>query len=430
VTRLPSLRSRRASILTIAALVAAALTAAPATAAAPSAGATYQFSAMPGTAAWAAFTTHKQMREATQIPQKTAEGMTTESLVDLALRYPLLPDALAFSSVQYGFETVASRFNGLGELMKREDSGTVLLRRYRTASAAIARNATELQAGDHALALWKLETLLAQPQVLATMTPAQLTALMRAGEAKFTAKQANASVYGEAGLEPTATLLGRALATREGWSWKGSGLLTDGIALVPGAAEGILAIVRLHFLEPAATHAILSDEQAARAGGRDISPMDYASTVYTPRGSAVGVTTMTTELSSATITSHNNYVATNYPSATRETNASRKYNCHSYAWYSTSTANDRWMNTPGDNRYWEDGSYTFWHPPYIWFSNMKLSWGQDDHSGIRVGTGSYVRSKWGQLPRMYHTAPYSPYNEGTAPPPYTIGQGLNSFFLT
>ena len=158
--------------------------------------------------------------------------------------------------------------------------------------------------------------------------------------------------------------------------------------------------------------------------------MDYAGTVSTPRGSSVAVTVMTSELSSATITSYNNYVASNYPSATRETNASRKYNCHSYAWYSSSTSNDRWMNSPGDNQYWNDGSYTHWHPPYIWFSDMKLSWGQDDHSGRWVGTGGSVRSKWGQLPRMYHAPAYTPYNEGSAPPPYTIGVGLNTFFLT
>ena len=206
---------------------------------------------MPGTAPWAAFTTHKEMREAVQIPQSTAAGMTTESLVDLALRYPLFPDALAFNSVQQGFETVVSRFNGLSELIGRADAAPALLRRYRAAKVDVARNATELQAGDQALYLWKLETLLAQPKVLAKMPPAQLEATMRVGVEKFDAKQANAIVYADAGLEPTATLLGRALATREGWGWQGSGLLSDGISLVPGTPVAVATLVRRHFADPA-----------------------------------------------------------------------------------------------------------------------------------------------------------------------------------
>ena len=127
---------------------------------------------------------------------------------------------------------------------------------------------------------------------------------------------------------------------------------------------------------------------------------------------------MTYELTSSQIALYNNYVQTNYPSASRERNASRKYNCHSYAWYTTSASNDRWMNTPGDDRYWQDGSYTWWHPPYIWFSNMKISYASDDHSGIWVGTSSYVRSKWGQLPQMYHYWNYTPYNSSS----------INSYF--
>ncbi len=402
----------------------------PITAASASAGATYRFSIVPGTAAWATLKTHKEMEAATQIPQPEAAAMTTDELVDLALRYPLMSDALAFNSVQHGFEVVTSRFNGLSELLSRPDAGAALLRRYRVAPVAVTGDQTGLQAGQRAFRLWQLEMLLAQPQVLAKMPPAQLEAVMRAGETTFAAKQANSIVYAEAGLEPTATLLGRALATREGWHWSGSGLLSDAIALVPGSPQAVLAAVRRHFADPANAHPIQSDQQAVQAAGLGISPMDYSGTVTTPRGTSVAVIVMTTELSAAVIADYNNRVATQYPLATRETNSSRKYNCHSYAWHSSSTANDKWMNTPGDNKYWEDGGYTFWHPPYIWFSDMKISWGQDDHSARWVGTGNSVRSKWGQWPRMLHTRDYTPYNEGSAPPPYTIGQGLNTFFLT
>ena len=384
-------------VVLAAAVAAAALggLSAPATAA-PAEVAPYAFPVRPGTAEWAALGTHEDMVGATQLPLGTAETMSTEALVATVLDYPLLPDALAFDSVQQGMETVISRFNGLEELVGRPDAGAVLLARYRAFDAAIPAKADELTAGDHALAAWKLEMLLAQPRVLGTLSPAQLDSVLRAGLDKFEVKRANDSVYGGSGLEPTSVLLGRALATVESWDWKTSALLRDGVARHADAVHEIAALSSRHFAEQGVQHVP--------------GIQDYAATVYTPRGSAVAVTVMTFELTAAQISSYNSYVATNYPSATRETNASRMYNCHSYAWYSTSTANNVWMNTPGDDKYWLDGSYTQWHTPYIWFSGMKLSYASDDHSGIWVGTSSYVRSKWGQLPRMYHYWNYSPYN--------------------
>ncbi|MEU8070184.1 MULTISPECIES: hypothetical protein [unclassified Micromonospora] len=329
--------------------------------------------------------------------------MSTEQLATAVLDYPLLPDALAFNNVQQGLETVASRFTGLRELLARPDAGAVLLNRYRKLDAAIPSTATELQAGDRTLEAWKLESLLAQPQVLDAMSAGQLESLLRLGLEKFTVKQSHAKVYGEAGLEPTAVLLGRALGVREGWNWKQSQLLREAVQLVPDATATTVDAVRRHLAEPLARHEVTDG----------FSTQDYSSTVSTPRGTSVSVIVMTSELTSAQITSYNNYVATNYPSATRERSASRKYNCHSYAWYSTATSNDRWMNSPGDDKYWQDGSYTLWHTPLVWYSGMRISYSSDDHSGIWVGTGNYVRSKWGQMGQIYHLWNYTPYNEAT-----------------
>jgi len=368
----------------------------------------FHYAVQPGTAAWSGLATHDEMVAAVQIPSATVTRMSTAQLASTVLDYPLLPDALAFDNVQQGIEVVASRFTGLGELLGRPDAGAVLLDRYQKLDMRVSSTDTLLRAGNRTLDAWKLESLLAQPQVLATLTGSQLESLLRIGQAKYLAKSADAAVYGGAGLEPTAVLLGRTLAIREGWNWKQSQLLREGIQLNAGSTSATLTAVRQHIAEPLARHQVTDG----------VSTQDYGSTVYTPRGSAVAVTTMTYELTSSQIASYNNYVQTNYPSASRERNASRKYNCHSYAWYTTSASNDRWMNTPGDDRYWQDGSYTWWHPPYIWFSNMKISYASDDHSGIWVGTSSYVRSKWGQLPQMYHYWNYTPYNSSS----------INSYF--
>jgi len=133
---------------------------------------------------------------------------------------------------------------------------------------------------------------------------------------------------------------------------------------------------------------------------------DYWTTVSTPNGSTVWVIATTYELSSAEIANANNYVATAYPRAVRETNASRRYNCHSYAWYSQSIYNTAWMNAPYQKTYWQDYSYSRVYSPYV---SSRVNYYYDDHSAIVAGSGVF-RSKWGQLPRMLHAPSYSPYN--------------------
>src|SRR5689334_2808050 len=113
VNHTPFQRVRRARILTVLAVAASLLTvsAVPASAGgtAASINPTFQFSILPGTEAWASLKTHEEMEAATQMPQSVAAGMATDKLLDVVLRYPMTLDALAFNSVQQGFEVVASR---------------------------------------------------------------------------------------------------------------------------------------------------------------------------------------------------------------------------------------------------------------------------------------------------------------------------------
>ncbi|GAA0938911.1 hypothetical protein GCM10009554_28220 [Kribbella koreensis] len=137
------------------------------------------------------------------------------------------------------------------------------------------------------------------------------------------------------------------------------------------------------------------------------TPTDNNTTIYTPRGSAVAAINMTTELTSAQITSNNNYVASNYPNATRLRNSSRRYNCHSYAWYDQGTGNTKWINSPGDDKFWTDGSYI--PNSNVGQGGRKVSYRNDDHSAITVNA-TVFDSKWGQLPLMRHNYNYTPYN--------------------
>ncbi len=92
--------------------------------------------------------------------------------------------------------------------------------------------------------------------------------------------------------------------------------------------------------------------------------------------------------------------------ATLLRNPSPAYNCHSYAWYSTSENNHYWMNNP--ERYILDGSYI---PGTATVGNKityKSSNGTYTHSGIMTSSGT-VTSKWGPSGLLEHGVYSCPY---------------------
>lgn len=137
--------------------------------------------------------------------------------------------------------------------------------------------------------------------------------------------------------------------------------------------------------------------------------------VYTPEGSAVQVLIRGEELTSADKTAMNNYMATLHPNATRLRTATTNYNCHSYAWYSTSSSNVYWMNSP--SAYMTDGSYT-----EVGFTptaaGQKMYYPvTGGHSAIVYTPSSNIwnvqlTSKWGQYGLYRHYYGDDPYGNG------------------
>lgn len=131
--------------------------------------------------------------------------------------------------------------------------------------------------------------------------------------------------------------------------------------------------------------------------------------LYTPNGSQVYAFKVE-EMSQSDIAYINNQYASAYPNAQLIGNASRTYNCHSYAWNLTEGGTDIcWLNqNPDLNKYWNDGSYQ-----QVSESNaVKIFYYDGDHSAVKSTThaGKY-ESKWGQAPLMRHAPDYGPYNQ-------------------
>ena len=145
-------------------------------------------------------------------------------------------------------------------------------------------------------------------------------------------------------------------------------------------------------------------------------------TVTTPNGSAV---TVIVDMSWAEVSSYlgifppinfdvaleqSELLEMTYPSATLYRDPAPNYNCHSYAWYSTSSSNQYWMENP--SLYISDGSYegrTAVVGCKVTYQNSNYLY---THSGIVVGTPGgpvTVRSKWGALGVFTHDVNDCPY---------------------
>ena len=69
-----------------------------------------------------------------QVPDTVLKSMSTKGLVETCLSYPLFASNMIFSNVSMysGFKSTIREFNGLTELLNREDAGRILLNVYKT----------------------------------------------------------------------------------------------------------------------------------------------------------------------------------------------------------------------------------------------------------------------------------------------------------
>ena len=136
------------------------------------------------------------------------------------------------------------------------------------------------------------------------------------------------------------------------------------------------------------------------------------STIYTPTfQSLIGL--VFSELTQYQINYTNTCAQLCFPNAVFISNSSRKYNCHSYAWYNTSQYNTIWLNaTDSISQQFQLSKY--WTPNCVYSScnkenAEKVYYSVFDHSAIVLGPDTVI-SKWGQGPLMKHTYEDCPYD--------------------
>lgn len=335
----------------------------------------YKYKITSDSVVWKTFNTHDEMVAACQIPDDEIKEMTTDMLVSAYLNYPLLGDMYAYNTIETGFTALRKQCNALDELLTREDVGEALLNRYENIKLCDLNSSNNVSYNEF-IAPSVLEILAAQPEIINNTDYETFTAINDAIYEKCSAK--SDEVY-----SATKSLYYSILSEIDE---------TNSDYYFYDRISDALAVNRV-------SYAAVS-----------YSDFNWNYSVKTPKNSSVTVGKLKSgkELTSQEKTQCKNYVSSTYPGATYIATPTKKYNCHSYAWYSQSTSNSYWMNDP--SKYMSDGSYK-----KDGYKVGNIIYYADEHSGVvsnvRVGyAGCYVKSKWGMYGlynHFYNQCPYS-----------------------
>lgn len=127
----------------------------------------YNFPLRPGMPKWKELKTHTEMLNVLQIPHNIMRAMSTCSLIETCLKYPLFSDIWAYDNIKEGFEQLRKDFNGFDELLNRKDAAEELLKLYKKMDPnKINEKISSLDKGKYTFGFCKIEILLAQPELM------------------------------------------------------------------------------------------------------------------------------------------------------------------------------------------------------------------------------------------------------------------------
>jgi len=166
-----------------------------------------------GTEEWYRLTPQERI-EALQVPEEVLEKITTEKLVELVITFPSYINFAAWESPQRGFEALVERYNIFEPLLLSKDAGKYLLAAYKDAGMTGFRT-LPYSNGGWTNQLDYLELLLAQKEILQSLTPEEKFELLLEARQKFSEKIDNESFASLPGVASTLRIMIRILYIEE-----------------------------------------------------------------------------------------------------------------------------------------------------------------------------------------------------------------------
>ncbi|UEA31928.1 hypothetical protein [Granulicatella elegans] len=311
----------------------------------------FEYFITPKSEEWKKYSAY-ELQDKLNIPKENVDKLNTKDLLDLVLDYPFIGDVYAFNTVEDGINEIRKRFNPLDVLLNREDIAKVLYNRYINLENPVISKNIKCEESDDCLKINFIEFLLEKNEVFIKLNEEQIREISK--------KAVKMSLESEIESEFE----------------KKDSVFSE----------------------------CYTDELKKSSSG-----------VYTPRGTYVEAFILGEQLSQSKKNEINSYFDKTYPNAKRLRGATTNYNCHSYAWYSTSANNRYWINDTSP--YKNDGSYTNVgflpkHSGQILYYPV-----EGGHSAIVNRTSSNIwgvnmTSKWGRAGLYNHNYGNDPYASG------------------
>ena len=128
----------------------------------------WYYPVIPGTEEWKKLESNIEMVKACQIPENVIFCLSTEELINLCLKYPLLNDAWAFNFLDDGLDKLFNDFNGIRELYKRKDLSGNLINQYMDKIQLLSfleDENSDLEKGQLMISISNLDALLSRVQL-------------------------------------------------------------------------------------------------------------------------------------------------------------------------------------------------------------------------------------------------------------------------
>lgn len=176
-----------------------------------SASGAYDYPIKPGTDEWRAFGSHEEMLKACQIPEELLHRMSTTALAETVLNYPLNIDWWAYDTPEIGIERVREQFNGLSELLSRNDAGVSLIASYQTIDPrTMDVNSPIAERAEYYFRLLNIELLLSQDSVISNLSITDLQNLISQARIIYESKLLRSDIFGGYSLQFTSTIIEKA----------------------------------------------------------------------------------------------------------------------------------------------------------------------------------------------------------------------------
>ena len=183
----------------------------------------YSYPLKPGDAEWdfSRYTT-ADIKQMLQLPTEILNGMSTSDLIETSLDFYYSAEFIFSETFQQGVESVRQQFNGLDELLKRNDLATAILKQYelKLQTAEVMKTQESAIQGDYSIHLMLLKMLVAQDEVLNQLSREQLRQLITISIEAWNMVFTMPEMFGTVHLTPSLFLFSRIIVREGGFEYE------------------------------------------------------------------------------------------------------------------------------------------------------------------------------------------------------------------